>query len=57
MRTTVGLAWVALPGFVRLATRRGIFSKPLAVEDALSMVRAWLAEPQASVLHPTARHA
>ncbi|MFH0340530.1 MAG: type II toxin-antitoxin system VapC family toxin [Chromatiales bacterium] len=53
----VGLAWVALLGFVRLATRRGIFSKPLAVEDALSMVRAWLAEPRASVLHPTDRHA
>jgi uncharacterized protein len=52
-----GFAWVALLGFVRLATRRGIFSKPLAVEDALSVVRAWLAEPQASVLHPTERHA
>ncbi|MGH8507764.1 MAG: hypothetical protein ACREVH_03490 [Gammaproteobacteria bacterium] len=35
----VGLTWVALLGFVRLATRRGIFSKPLAVEDALSMLR------------------
>ncbi|MGH8532724.1 MAG: type II toxin-antitoxin system VapC family toxin [Gammaproteobacteria bacterium] len=53
----VGMAWVALLGFVRLATRRGIFSKPLAVEDALSVVRAWLAEPRASVLHPTDRHA
>ena len=53
----VGLAWVALLGFVRLATRRGILSKPLAVEDALSVVRAWLAQPQASVLNPTERHA
>ncbi|MFO1351708.1 MAG: type II toxin-antitoxin system VapC family toxin [Gammaproteobacteria bacterium] len=53
----VGLAWVALLGFVRLATRRGIFAQPLTVEDALSVVRAWLAEPQASVLHPTERHA
>jgi uncharacterized protein len=53
----VGFAWVALLGFIRLATRRGIFAKPLAVEDALSVVRAWLAEPQASVLHPTERHA
>jgi len=52
----VGLAWVALLGFVRLVTRRGILSKPLPVEDALSVVRAWLAQPQASVLNPTERH-
>jgi toxin-antitoxin system PIN domain toxin len=53
----VGLTWVALLGFLRLATRRGIFSKPLGVEDALSVLRSWLAEPRASVLHPTERHA
>ncbi len=52
----VGLAWVALLGFIRLATRRGILTKPLAVEDALSVARAWLAEPRAHVLHPTERH-
>jgi toxin-antitoxin system PIN domain toxin len=52
----VGFAWVALLGFLRLATRHGIFSKPLAVEDALSVVRAWLAEPRSGVLHPTERH-
>ncbi|MBA3505977.1 MAG: PIN domain-containing protein [Betaproteobacteria bacterium] len=52
----VGFAWVALLGFIRLATRHGIFAKPLAVEDALSVARAWLAEPRASVLHPTERH-
>lgn len=53
----VGLAWVALLGFIRLATRHAIFSKPLTVEDALSVVRAWLADPRANVLHPTERHA
>ena len=52
----VGLAWVALLGFIRVATRRGIFAKPLAVEDALSVTRSWLAEPRAGVLHPTERH-
>jgi hypothetical protein len=31
----VGLAWVALLGFVRLSTRRGILPKPLSVENAL----------------------
>lgn len=53
----VGLSWVALLGFIRLATRRGIFAKPLAVEEALGVVDAWLAEPQGIVLHPTQRHA
>ncbi|MGH8718948.1 MAG: TA system VapC family ribonuclease toxin [Burkholderiales bacterium] len=53
----VGFAWVALLGFIRLATRRGIFSQPLGVEDALSVVHGWLADPRAAVLHPTERHA
>ncbi len=53
----VAMAWVALLGFIRLATRHGIFAKPLPVADALSVVRAWLADPRALVLHPTERHA
>lgn len=53
----LGLSWVALLGFLRLATRRGIFAKPLAVEEALSVVDAWLSDPQGMVLHPTPRHA
>jgi toxin-antitoxin system PIN domain toxin len=53
----VGFAWVVLLGFIRLATRRGIFSQPLGVEDALSVVRAWLTDSRAAVLNPTERHA
>jgi toxin-antitoxin system PIN domain toxin len=52
----VGLSWVALLGFVRLATRRGILSTPMAVEDALAVVRDWLAAPRARVPQPTERH-
>lgn len=52
----VAFAWVALLGFIRLATRRGIFAKPLAIDEALSVVRTWLDEPRARVLHPTERH-
>jgi hypothetical protein len=52
----VGLAWVALLGFIRLSTRRGIFPKPLPVEDAVSVVQAWLSHERASVLHPSGRH-
>lgn len=52
----VGLAWVALVGFIRLSTRRGIFPKPLAVEDAVSVVQTWLSHDRATVLHPSERH-
>lgn len=52
----VGLAWVALLGFIRLSTRRGIFPKPLTVEDAISVVQTWISHERASVLHPSARH-
>jgi toxin-antitoxin system PIN domain toxin len=52
----VGLAWVALLGFIRLSTRRGIFPKPLTVEDAVSVVHAWLAHERATILHPSERH-
>ena len=52
----VGLSWVALLGFICLATRRGILEKPMAVEDALATVREWLAAPGTRVLHPTERH-
>lgn len=52
----VGLAWVALLGFVRLATRSGIFARPLPVDDALGVARTWIEAPQARVLHPTEQH-
>ena len=52
----VGLAWVALLGFIRLSTRRGIFPKPLTVEDAISVVQTWLTHERATVLHPSDRH-
>lgn len=52
----VGLSWTALLGFIRLATRRGIFANPLSVEDALSVVRVWLEQPKARVLDPTDQH-
>ena len=52
----VGLAWVALLGFIRLSTRRGILSAPLAAEDGLAIVRDWIAAPGARILHPGERH-
>lgn len=53
----VALTWVALIGFIRISTRRGIFEHPLTVESALSVVQVWLAQPNAVVLAPGRRHA
>lgn len=53
----VGLSWVALLGFIRIATRPGIFARPLSVESALQVVGHWLSQPTAQVLQPGARHA
>lgn len=53
----VGYAWVALLGFIRLTTRRGILAQPPALDTCLGVVDALLNHPAASVLHPTGRHA
>lgn len=53
----VALAWVALLGFVRISTRRGILPRPLSVPDALRTMNFWLDQPRARVLHPTQHHA
>jgi toxin-antitoxin system PIN domain toxin len=52
----IGFAWVAVLGFIRVATRQGIFTQPLPLEDALGVVDDWLHHPHARVLNPTERH-
>jgi len=53
----VGLAWVAILGFVRISTHRHILSNPLPVDAACAIGRSWLEQPQVSLLHPGNRHA
>jgi len=53
----VGLAWVALLGFVRITTHRQVLRRPLPVAAACAHARSWLARPYVSVLHPGDRHA
>jgi uncharacterized protein len=54
---TVAFAWVALLGFVRLTTSRQRFGAPWSPEQALDVVDSWLAQPVATIVHPTDRHA
>lgn len=53
----VAFAWTALLAFLRLSTRRGIFARPLSVDEALRVVERWLGHPRAQVAHPGERHA
>lgn len=53
----VGLAWVAVLGFIRISTHRTILTNPLPVESACDHARSWLAQPQVTVVHPGDRHA
>jgi len=53
----VGLAWVAVLGFLRLSTHRKIAANPLPVATACEIVASWLARPHVFPLHPGERHA
>ena len=55
-RSTVGFSWVSLLAFLRLSTKIGLFPAPLAVDQAVDRVRAWLAQPTSVLLEPTAQH-
>jgi len=51
----VGLSWVCLLGFVRIATHPRILQRPLGMHDALRTMNFWLEQPRVRVLHPTDR--
>ena len=50
------LPGVSVFGFVRIATNPRIFERPLRVEEALSAVESWLAQPHVHFLVPGPRH-
>ena len=52
----VGFAWLALIGFVRIATHPKALPTPLSIASATGLVDEWIAQPRASILHPTQRH-
>jgi uncharacterized protein (TIGR02677 family) len=53
---TVAWSWPVLLAFMRIATRPGIFPRPLPVSTALDVVRDWLAAPSSVVVEPTLQH-
>ena len=52
----IGLPWLCLIAFTRLATHPSIFPTPLDSDAALDRVRDWLAAPAATACSPGVRH-
>jgi len=52
----VGLAWLAILGYLRIVTNRRALTSPVPPAMALAHVRAWLARPQVEIASPGARH-
>ncbi|HEX3665381.1 MAG TPA: TA system VapC family ribonuclease toxin [Rhizomicrobium sp.] len=52
----VGLAWAAMLGFVRITTNRKVVARPLAVNDVMERLQAWLAMPHIHIAQPSDAH-
>lgn len=53
---TVGFAWQALLGFVRLTTNRAVLPTVLTADNAIAYVTAWLSAPSAFLVNPGSTH-
>ncbi|MYE25470.1 MAG: type II toxin-antitoxin system VapC family toxin [Gammaproteobacteria bacterium] len=52
----VGLAWVAMLGFVRIMSNRRVLARPMPLDEAVGHCRAWLGVPNVSIVLPGPRH-
>ena len=52
----VGLAWLTILAFIRIATNPRIFEQPLTVDEVIAIVDTWITRPQVIVLTPGERY-
>lgn len=52
----IGLAWVTILGFVRIATHRGILHRPMSPGEACARIAEWLALPHVHIPVPAEGH-
>ena len=52
----IGLTWIVLLGFLRLATNPRVFESPLTTEEALARVDAWLDHDNTRVVTESEEH-
>ncbi len=53
---TVGFAWMALVGFIRVTTHPRVLRRPLTTSQAADIAQVWIDQPNASVLEPRSGH-
>ena len=53
---SVGLAWIVLSGFLRIATNPKVYPQPLPTDKALAKVDAWLSAGTVSVIVEKPNH-
>lgn len=52
----VCLCWPVLTAFIRIATNRRVFDRPLTIEQATWRVESWLDQPCVRLVGPTDQH-
>ena len=52
----VCLCWTVLTAFIRIATNRLVFERPLSLKDAIQRVQGWIDQPCTRLIHPTEQH-
>jgi len=52
----IGLPWIVLLGFVRLATNPIVFAQPLTAEEAVEKVETWLGRPNVRIVQESQEH-
>jgi toxin-antitoxin system PIN domain toxin len=52
----IGLPWITLWAFIRIATNSRIWPSPLSAERAFAIIEEWMGQPGVVLLEPGARH-
>jgi len=52
----IGIPWVSLSGFLRLATHPRINPTPLTSDDAIAKIESWMSLPQIKIIQESESH-
>lgn len=53
---TLAFTWLVALAFLRVATNRSVFERPLPPDRAIAVLEAWLAAPASVIVEPTRQH-
>lgn len=55
-REVIGIPWICAIGFVRIATNRKVFTKPLTYSRAIDFLKGWFSLPGVVPVEPGPQH-